>query len=191
MNPHLQRQNLSFKVQESNLSLREALVIHRAHIPELIEVAEEPQGALQELFAGHDVVHCLWGLGTSVGEEIRVDLYSLFGTTIGLKRYWGYITHPTVATLIKETTPLAAIPSILLSIGRAPWIWWKTRRITRWNFDEWRSHLDRPLTDIRAGIWDSSRLRTDGQQPRLKSRIGRRQTPTWSATHCPTASQSG
>ena len=150
MDPHLQPIELAFKSQESALSLREALRIHRAHIPELVEVEDEPQDALQELFAGHDVVHCLWGLGTTVGEEIRVDLYSLFGTTIGLRRYWAYITHPVVTKVIKETTPLAAVPAILISLCRLPWIWLNTRRMQRWDFDGWRIHLERPLCEIRA-----------------------------------------
>ena len=149
MNTHLQPLDLAFKPQDAALTLREALVIHRAHIPELVEVAEEPEDTLQELFAGHDVVHCLFGLGTTVGEEIRVDLYSLFGTTIGLKRYWSYITHPVVTKVIKETTPLAALPAIALSLLRMPLIWLKTRSMKRWDFDGWGAYLDRPLHEIR------------------------------------------
>ena len=149
MNVHLHPIPLSFKPQTATLTLREAVKIHRAHIPELVEVAEEPQDALQELFASHDVIHCLFGLGTSVGEEIRVDLYSIFGTTLNLKRYWGYITHPVVTKVIRETTPLAALPSIVISICRLPWIWLKTKSMKRWDFDGWRLHLDRPLCEIR------------------------------------------
>lgn len=149
MNIHLHPIPLAFKPQDAELSLREALQIHRAHIPQLVDVPDEPQDMLEELFAGHDVVHCIFGLGTSVGEEIRVDLYSLFGTTLSVKRYWSYITHPVVTKVIQETTPLAALPSIGWSILRLPWIWFRTRRMKRWDFDGWRKHLDRPLFEIR------------------------------------------
>ncbi len=151
--------NLSFKAQDARLSLREALREHRASIPDLVPVPEDPVEELDALFAGHDTVHCLFGLGTTTAEEVRVDAYSVLATTLTLRRYLTYVSHPVVAKVIWETTTLAALPWIGVSVLRIPWIWWRTRRMTRWDFDAWRDYLDRPLVDIRTEYG----IRVDGE----------------------------
>jgi hypothetical protein len=141
---------LSFKAQDAGITLRDALKEHRSHIPALVPVPEDPVDALDVLFAGHDVVHCLFGLGTTTAEEVRVDAYSVIATTLSLRRYLLYVSHPAVAKVIWETTTLATLPGIALSVLRIPAIWWRTRRMKRWDFDAWRGHLDRDLASIRS-----------------------------------------
>ena len=149
---------LTFKAQDSGLTLREALAEHRAHIPGLVDVPEEPETELDELFAGHDTIHCLFGLGTTTAEEVRVDAYSVVASTLSFPRYLTYVSHPVVSKVIWETTTLGTLPHILISVLRIPLIWWRTRGMARWDFDGWRDHLDRPLADIRREFG----IRVDG-----------------------------
>ena len=142
--------DLSFKSQHASLTLREALAEHRSHIPGLVPVPDDPVDELDELFAGHDTIHCLFGLGTTTAEEVRVDAYSVLASTLSLPRYLVYVSHPVVASVIWQTTTLATLPHILVSMLRIPLIWWRSRQFKQWDFDGWREHLDRPLVDIRA-----------------------------------------
>jgi len=143
---------LTLKRADSPQTLREALGEHRANIPDFVEVDMVRASEIDRLFAGHDVIHCLFGLGSSVGEEIRVDTYTLCATTMSFRRYWAYITHPVVTKVLRETTTLASIPSILWSLCLVPWIWLRTRRVAKWDFDGWEEHLDTPLTTLRAEL---------------------------------------
>ena len=143
---------LNLKRTDTPQTLREALEEHRANIPGYVEVDMARASELDRLFAGHDVVHCLFGLGSSVGEEIRVDTYTLCATTMTLRRYWAYMTHPVVTRVLRETTTLASVPSIGWSLCLTPWIWLCTRRMTRWDYDDWQRHLDTPLTTLRARL---------------------------------------
>jgi hypothetical protein len=140
---------LSYRQQHASITLREALREHRAHIPFVVDVPEEPETELEELFAAHDAVHCLFGLGTTAAEEILVDVYCMVATTLDWKRYIAYVTHPTVAAVIWESTTLASVPAALVSLARIPVVWLRTRRSETWDFDGWRAHLDRPLAEIR------------------------------------------
>ena len=114
--------DLSFKSQHASLTLREALAEHRSHIPGLVPVPDDPVDELDELFAGHDTIHCLFGLGTTTAEEVRVDAYSVLASTLSLPRYLVYVSHPVVASVIWQTTTLATLPHILVSVLRIPLI---------------------------------------------------------------------
>ena len=142
--------DLAFKRSDTTRTLREALAEHRAHIPGLVETPDDPVDPLDVLFTGHDVVHCLFGLGTTTAEEVRVDAYSVIATSLSFPRYLAYVSHPAVSKVIRETTTLATLPHIGISILRNPVIWWRTRRMKRWDFDGWNAHMDRRLVDIRA-----------------------------------------
>jgi hypothetical protein len=144
---------LDYKRHDTNQTLREALREHRANITGLVDITDKSHADMSKidaLFAGHDVIHCLFGLGSSVGEEIRVDTYTICASTMTFRRYLEYMTHPSVLRVLRETTTLASLPSILWSILRIPGIWWKTRSISRWDFDGWEPHLDTPLVEIRV-----------------------------------------
>ena len=140
------------KRADSPQTLREALLEHRAKIPDFVEVDMTSASEIDRLFAGHDVIHCLYGLGSSVGEEVRVDTYTLCATTMTLRRYWAYMTHPVVTKVLRETTTLASIPSMLWSLCLVPWIWLRTRRVVKWDFDGWEEHLDTRLTTLREKL---------------------------------------
>ena len=143
---------LTLKRADSPQTLREALREHQSNIPDFVEVDMTSASEIDRLFAGHDVIHCLFGLGSSVGEEIRVDAYTLCATTMTLRRYWAYMTHPVVTKVLRETTTLASAPSILWSFCLVPWIWFRSLRIVKWNFDGWEEYLDTPLTTLRAQL---------------------------------------
>lgn len=156
---------LSYRAQDTTTTLREALREHRAHIPYVIDVPDEPTSELEELFAAHDAVHCLFGLGSTAAEEILVDVYSLVATTLDWRRYIAYVTHPTVVAVIHRSTTLAAVPAALVALARIPLVWLRARRATTWEFDGWRAYLDRPLGEVRAELG----IRVDGTGPPLSA----------------------
>lgn len=144
----------SYRRVDTRATLREALTEHHASTPALVEVPSADEGELSEidaLFAGHDACHALFGLGSTVGDEIRVDTWTLFATTMSVRRYLAYMTHPVTTKVLRETTTWRSVPAILGALLDVPRIALRARRMRRvWDFDGWRAWVDTPLSELRA-----------------------------------------
>lgn len=131
------------------LTLRDALREHRARVPGLITSDDDP--AVGPLFDGHDACHVVFGCSTAPTDEGRVDMWTLFGTTMTVRRYVAYLTHPALKPIYDAFLRWDMLLPALRSFGDVPRIWSRARGMTRrWDFDAWAEWSDVPVRDIRA-----------------------------------------
>ena len=103
----------------------------------------------RQFFRSHDVVHVVYGCGTSMPDEAVVKLASLFGTTGGRQVLRGYTRTETLD--IYRRLPLG---STLIALLAAPYlvvrtIWRCTRQRRRWPWVGYEGFMDTPLREIR------------------------------------------
>jgi hypothetical protein len=104
----------------------------------------------REFFRSHDIVHVLYGCGTTMPDEAVVKLSSLFGTTGGLQVLRGYTAYETLDIYTK--LPLG---STLLALLMSPYlilrtVWRCARQTQRWQWAENQQYMDAPLVDLRS-----------------------------------------
>lgn len=76
-----------YSAKINNLNLDEALQIHYQINPQFTPWYEYEKGILQETMKAHDICHILFGVDTSLLGEFRVELWSIFGTNLGVVGY--------------------------------------------------------------------------------------------------------
>lgn len=145
----MSRPRHQFEAADSPQTLSQGLAEYFAANPLLKREAALQSDEARQFFRSHDVVHVLYGCGTSMPDEAIVKLASLFGTTGGFHVLRGYLHHETLD--IYTRLPPADTALALLS---APWLivrtlWRCTRQTRRWPWVDHQQYLDTPLRDIR------------------------------------------
>lgn len=103
-----------------------------------------------EFFRCHDAVHVVYGCGTSLRDELKVKLSSIFGTTGGLSVLRGYALHDSMEIYKKisladiVTTSVASIWISPVTIARC------LRQRKRWPWSRFDAMLNASLRDIRG-----------------------------------------
>ncbi|MEO6408406.1 MAG: hypothetical protein ABIO45_06585 [Burkholderiaceae bacterium] len=139
----------AFEDQASSLSLAEGLAEYYAQNPSLKRSGDLSPEA-RRFFHSHDVVHVLYGCGTTMPDEAIVKLASLCGTTGGVSILKGYLHHESLD--IYRKLPLA---DTLLALLMAPWliartVWRCALQVRRWPWASHAPHLHTPLHELRA-----------------------------------------
>lgn len=139
-----------FESPASTQSLAEGLVEYFEAHPELKRDSQLVSPEARQFFRSHDVVHVLYGCGTSMPDEAVVKLVSLFGTTGGLQVLRGY-THFETLDIYRKLP----VGSTLLALAMAPYLivrtlWRCTRQSRRWPWVGHEPYLNLPLSDTRA-----------------------------------------
>lgn len=104
----------------------------------------------REFFRSHDIVHVLYGCGTTMPDEAVVKLSSLFGTTGGLQVLRGYTAYETLDIYTKlplGSTVLALLMSPYLILRT---VWRCARQTQRWPWAENQQYMDTSLVDLRS-----------------------------------------
>ena len=101
-------------------------------------------------FLSHDVVHVLYGCGTSMSDEAVVKLSSLFGTDGGFSILRGYRLHESLD--IYRKLPLGGA---LLALVASPWLivrtfWRCAQQAAKWPWSNYERHMQTPLCALRA-----------------------------------------
>jgi hypothetical protein len=104
----------------------------------------------RQFFRSHDIVHVLYGCGTTMPDEAVVKLASLFGTTGGLQVLRGYTHHETLDIYTR-----LPIGSTLLALAMSPYLivrtlWRCARQSQKWPWVENQQYMDTPLVEIRS-----------------------------------------
>ena len=134
--------------QDCPQTLREGLAEYRERNPGLLD----PEGLAPEaaaLFRQHDAAHVVFGCDTSLRGETLVDTWTIFASSIGLRGYLAYLRLPQVNQIFAETG-LAKVAFVgARCLPDAFRVLWRSRRVRKWPWREYESHLDRPLREIR------------------------------------------
>ena len=104
----------------------------------------------REFFRSHDVVHVLYGCGTSMPDEAVVKLSSVFGTTGGFSILRGYGLHDSLEIYLK-----LPFGSSLLAFLSAPYlivrtIWRCSRQSAKWPWSNHGQHMHTALCELRT-----------------------------------------
>ena len=118
--------------------------------PELKRDSDLLSPEARQFFRSHDVVHVLYGCGTSMPDEAIVKLASLFGTTGGMKVLRGYTNYETLDIYRK-----LPIGSTILALVLAPYLiartlWRCAKQTQRWPWINHEQFLNQPLSEVRA-----------------------------------------
>lgn len=139
----------SFQSAASTQTLAEGLAEYYRDNPGLKrDDALSPEARV--FFRAHDVVHVLYGCGTSMPDEAIVKLSSVFGSTAGVAVLRGYRLHESLD--IYRRLPLG---STLAALAAAPYlilrtIWRCVRQRAKWPWTDHEAHLHTPLHELRA-----------------------------------------
>jgi len=139
-----------FEAAESDQTLAVGLAEYFAVNPNLKRDSRLLSPEARQFFLSHDVVHVLYGCGTSMPDEAIVKLASLFGTTGGLSVIRGYTNYETLDIYTK--LPVASTLSALLL---APYLiartlWRCARQKQRWPWVENQQYFGTSLRELRA-----------------------------------------
>ena len=139
-----------FESAASTQTLAEGLAEYFAAHPELKREDQHSSAQARRFFRSHDIVHVLYGCGTSMPDEAIVKIASLFGTTGGLDVLRGYTHHETLP--IYRRLP---VRSTLLALLMAPClvvrtVWRCSRQHRRWPWADNEQYMHCSLADLRT-----------------------------------------
>lgn len=141
-----------YRDPRSTQTLAEGLAEFRGSMPGLLDESGLPEDARQ-LFHNHDVAHVVFGCDTSLVQEAMVDLWTIFGTTVGLREYLRYMKTDEAKQVLREAGTGRALWATLKALPRLAGVIVRARRMTRkWPWTEHEAYLDRPLVEIRAEL---------------------------------------
>ena len=136
--------------QECDLTLNHGLEIHYNVNPTFKRNVE-----LVPAFYNHDIVHVLFGLDTSPGNEALTDTRVIFSTNWGFKNYINdYFRNPNATKIILQIMKdIGFIKSFILPLIYIPKIFRiiiDSRKMhKKWKINPDENLLNTPLTDLR------------------------------------------
>jgi ubiquinone biosynthesis protein Coq4 len=147
---HVPAHRHHFESAQSAQTLAQGLAEYFAANPSLKRDDTLQSSQARQFFRSHDVVHVVYGCGTTMPDEAVVKLASLFGTTGGLHVLRGYMNDETLD--IYSKLPLG---STLLALASAPYLivrtlWRCARQHRRWPWSGYEQYLDTPLHELRS-----------------------------------------
>lgn len=141
----------------STMTLREGLDEYFSSNPELVDPAtmENPEAAA--LFSCHDAVHVVFGTNTDIKQEAMTDMWAIWGSDVGWRRYFGYLNQPEPKAVLKQIARDFGYWHVIReSFAAIPYVWRVRKHAKRmhqpWPFYAWEQHLDRRLCDIRREL---------------------------------------
>jgi hypothetical protein len=139
----------SFQSPKSAQTLAEGLDEYYASNPHL-KRGDDLSPEAREFFRSHDVVHVLYGCGTSMPDEAVVKLSSLFGTTGGFSILRGYRLHESLDIYLD--LPLG---SSLIAVVSAPYLivrtlWRCSRQRSKWPWSNHEQYMHTALSELRS-----------------------------------------
>ena len=104
----------------------------------------------QRHYEWHDMVHVLFGLGTSMREEAQADGWTYFGTDIASTQWTEFDELPEEMALVKELGTWAITRGYLLAIPDYLTIAWRARRLERkWPWSDNDAYRSCPVGELR------------------------------------------
>jgi len=139
-----------FESPNATQTLAEGLAEYFAANPMLKRDSDLLSPEARQFFRSHDVVHVVYGCGTTMPDEAIVKLASIFGTTGGFSVLRGYLHHETLD--IYRKLPVA---DTLWALLVAPYlivrtVWRCIRQSQRWPWEHYDNFVNVSLCDVRS-----------------------------------------
>ena len=130
----------------TDLTLHEAIQKIRNHYSNLIEGADEKE---KTWFLNHDATHVIFGTAPfELKGEMLNDIWSIFGSTVTLKKYSEFLNYTTVEKTMKPYGgTLAVFFKSLRYIPDGFVVLYRTRKMTK----KWPWHINDALLQRKVG----------------------------------------
>lgn len=134
----------------SPLTLRQGLQEYFAEHSGLLR-PDSADTQTTEFFHSHDACHVLFGLDTTLPDEGLADLWTIFGTNIGLGRYSNYLrTNAAARQLVRDIGLFQTIVTALRLLPSVARVFLRSRKMKKkWPWGEEGHYLDRALVELR------------------------------------------
>jgi len=139
-----------FESPYSTQTLAEGLAEYFAANPGLKRDVDLLSPQARQFFHSHDVVHVVFGCGTSMPDEAIVKLASIFGTTAGVHVLRGYALHESLDIYRRLPLGSTALALLLAPALIVRTIWRCLRQSQRWPWEQHDHLLDVSLRDLRS-----------------------------------------
>ncbi len=140
---------LRYQEQESRQTLAEGLTEYRAANPGL-DSARDPEGPGAEFFRCHDTAHVLFGCSTCLTGEALADTWTLFGTSVSIRQFLGFLKVEEHKDIMAKVGWLTASVTFVRSVPILVTVAWRGHRMpAKWPWSNFDTFLSRPLAEIR------------------------------------------
>jgi hypothetical protein len=142
---------LAYQRQDSGQTLAEALWEYYAANQGRVSPPGDLPPESFALFRNHDICHVVFGLDTSLRDEVLVDARTLLSCDVGFTRYAAYLAHDQQArALFRELGYVKGAWVTLLAVPRIVRAIWEALRMPRrWPWSPPESFQARRLDDLR------------------------------------------
>jgi hypothetical protein len=140
---------LEYRSQESPLTLKEGLdEYYRVNQGLLDPASLPPDTAL--LFRQHDAGHVVFGCDTSPRGEAMIDIWTIAGTTAGLRGYLEYFEHPQVNQIFADAGYWRLFVESIRAVPDMFRVFLRSRQVADpWPWQGYERFLETPLAEIR------------------------------------------
>ena len=139
-----------YQEQDSTQTLAEGLEEFHAGFDNVLQQSEMSSDRARELFRCHDICHVLFGCDTTVGNEVLVDTWSIFGTDVSVKEYTDYLRIPEARQALAAAGFVRGLLESIRATPRLFDVFLRTREMgKKWPFYAGDAFLDKPLVEIR------------------------------------------
>ncbi len=133
----------------SSQTLREGLAEYEQRNPTLNDARVATHDGA-DFFRCHDAVHVVFGCDTSLLNEAMADAWTLFGTTVTLKRFYGFMKIEEHQEIIGKLGWLVVVRTFFQSVPLVLRIIYRSTKMKKaWPWDDYPTYLDVSLRDIR------------------------------------------
>jgi len=138
---------LNYQQVDSILTLEQGLDEYRSVNPDLrLKVSSDAQ----EFFECHDIVHVIFACDTSLLNEAMADTWTLFGTSVTMSQFFGFLRIEEHKEIITSIGWLAVCATVVKSIPMVIRIALRSMQMTkRWPWDGYQPYMQTTLRDIR------------------------------------------
>jgi ubiquinone biosynthesis protein Coq4 len=140
----------NFESASSTQTLAQGLQEYFAANPSLKRQDSLLTAEARQFFLSHDIVHVLYGCGTTMPDEAVVKLSSLFGTTGGLQVLRGYTNYETLDIYTKLPLWQTVLALLMAPYLIARTIWRCARQTERWPWVDNQQYMEAPLAEVRS-----------------------------------------
>ena len=138
-----------FQSPDSTQTLAQGLAEYYSVNPQL-KRGDDLSLDAREFFRCHDVVHVLYGCGTSMPDEAVVKLSSVFGTTGGFSILRGYRLHESLEIYLKLPIGSSFIAFLSAPYLIARTLWRCSRQPAKWPWSNHEQYLHTALRELRT-----------------------------------------
>ena len=138
-----------YQHQDASLTLAEGLAEYRAVNPDL-DAARDFAGPGAEFFRCHDTAHVVFGCSTSLLNEALADTWTLFGTTVAIREFLGFLRIEEHQSIIASVGWRGVVTTFVRALPLLVVVAWRGFRMrSKWPGNSFDAYLERPLSEIR------------------------------------------